>query len=285
MTDAASNVSHSRLQAAIRKRRSTWEEEAGAATQPVDKALECFSHYTVPTLSHLLAMTIHAQPSFPISGTTLLVIDDLNMIIDIDYPRVFYTASQQSESQKWQASRRYAVLGSLVSALNKLAVLHGLAVVVTTGCSSRMRSDSGLGSALVPGISGAEWDGGTYNKLVIFRDFSSRFIGVQKCQGRSLVSREEIGETGRLLAFDINQNGGLSQPPALLNTRQGNPVRMFIKKSPIKARKRTFDEVADSEGEDADEFGWDGDEEALAGEAGGAETDEPPLPSALPTAT
>jgi hypothetical protein len=221
---------------------------------------------TPPTLSHLLALILQPRPDFLRTGTSLLIIEGVNALIDLDYPRFPIMSSNKTEQQKWQSGRRYAVLGSLISALNKLAVLNNLAVVVTTGCASRMRSDSGLGSALVPGVGGTEWDSGIWTRLVVFRDFSVPLIGLQKCQGRSLISREEVGETGSVIGFEVDTDG-------LLRERQrerGNIVQEVAKavRSPVKPRKRTFDEVADSEGEDEDEYGWaDTDDDALAAEA------------------
>ena len=200
------------------------------------------------------------------SGTGLLVVDDLNVLMDLDYPRYQFAVSSKTEQQKWQASRRYAVLSSLVSGLNKLAVIKGLAVVVITGCSTRMRPDTGLGAALVPGIGGVEWDGGVWNRLVVFRDFSGRFVGVQKCQGRSLISREEVGEIGRVVGSEVADDGTLRERQAS-RLADGAVAQVKPRASPVKPRKRVFDEVADSESEDVDEYGWaETDEDAIAAE-------------------
>lgn len=127
-----------------------------------------------------------------------------------------------------------------------------------------MRADSGLGVALVPGIGGAEWDGGVWNRLAVFRDFCGRFVGVQKCQGRILISREEVGEAGKLVCFDINPDGILSERQVdkpMDGAVVGGPKQ---RRSPVKPPKRAFDEIADSEEEDVDEYGWiDAHEHAL----------------------
>ncbi|KAK5117912.1 hypothetical protein LTR85_008686 [Meristemomyces frigidus] len=236
-------------------------------TQPL---LNAFHHTTAPTLSHLLALTLHPRPNFPPEGTSLLVIDGLNTLIDLNYPRFPFAGLSKTEQQKWQTGRRYAVLGSLISALNKLAVLNNIAVLVTTGCASRMRSDSGLGSALAPGVGGGEWDAGVWTRLVVFRDFGGRLIGLQKCQGRSLISREEVGEVGRVVGVEISEHGTLRERMAKKGIEQALPLTA---RSPAKPRKRTYDEVADSDGEDADEYGWaERDEDALA--TGGLEDQE-----------
>lgn len=235
-----------------------------------EAAQKRFHHYTLATLSHLLALLLHPPPKFLPPDAIVLIIDGLNQLIDIDYPRYQIANTNKSEAQKWQAGRRYALLGSLISALNKIATINNVAVVVSTGCSTRMRHDSGLSAALVPGLGGVEWDGGVWTRLVVFRDFGTRFVGVQKCHGRSVVPREEVGEPGHVIGFHIDReakvvdhaNGGISADVSL--PPQPLPQR---RPSPEKARKRTIDEVADSEGEDVDEYGWaEIDEDAFVGQ-------------------
>lgn len=211
-------------------------------------------------------MTIHTPQRLISEKTSLLVIDDLHILFDLDYPRQQFTSATKTEQQKWQAGRRYAILGSLVSALNKLAVLNNLAVVVTTGCSNRMRPDSGLGSALVPGVGGAEWEAGVWNRLVVFRDFGGRFVGIQKSQGKSHISREEVGETGRLIGFDITSNGAVQERQAAKTADGATAALAKARISPVKPRKRAFDEIADSDGEDVDEYGWAEADDAIAAE-------------------
>jgi len=231
----------------------------------------------VPTLSHLLALVLYSQSDFPRSGTTLMIIRDINTLIDLDYPRILFASSGKTPQQKWQAGRRWTILGTLVAGLNKIAVLNTLAIAVTTGCASRTRMDSGLGSALVPGLGGAEWDAGIWNKVVVFRDFGCRFVGVQKCQSRSLISREEIGEPGKVVGFEITHDGVVKQQgPAGGSVLE--EARRRVSRSPAKLRKRAFDEVADSEGEEADEYGWaETDEDAFTADAAGEEAPEQPL--------
>ena len=202
-----------------------------------------------------------------------MIIRGLHPLVDLDYPRFTIKNSNKTEQQKWQTGRRYAVLRSLVAALTKMAVINNLAVVVVNGCVSRQRFDSGLGAALVPGIGGAEWDAGIWSRMVVFRDFGGRFVGVQKCQGRSLISREEVGEVGRIVGFEIAEDGSLRErlSNAQSGPGSGQPVPKAVR-SPVKPRKRAYDEIANSDGEDADEYGWvEIDEDTLAAEGVGEE--------------
>ena len=226
-----------------------------------------FNRVSVSTLSHLLALTVHTPQGLINERTSLLVIDDLHILLDLDYPRQQISNAAKTEQQKWQASRRYAILGSLVSSLNKLAVLNNLAIIATTGCSTRMRPDNGLGSALVPGIGGAEWDAGIWNRLVLFRDFGGRFVGVQKSQGKSHISREEIGETGRIIGFDVASTGAIQERQIGRSADVATAAFAKTRISPVMPRKRAFGEIADSDGEDVDEYGWaEADDDAIAAE-------------------
>jgi hypothetical protein len=207
-----------------------------------------------------VTLVLHPPPSFPPAKTKLLVIDSLNLIVDQDYPRLPYLSSTRTESQKWKASRRYAVLGSLISGLTKLAALHGMAVIVTTGCSPRSRTDSGKGAAIAPGIGGAEWETGVWNRVVLFRDFAGRFIGVQKLQGKNLQPMDPVGHTGIVTRFEVLDGGQLRHP---LGDEQGtNDVHSKkpaapSSSSPVKnGLKRPYDEVADSDDDEIDEYGW-----------------------------
>jgi hypothetical protein len=213
-------------------------------------------------------LTVHTPDGLINEQTSLIVIDDLHILLDLDCPRQQISNASKTEPQKWQASRRYAILGSLVSSLNKLAVLNNLSIIATTGCSTRMRPDSGLGPALAPGVGGAEWEAGIWNRLVLFGDFGGRFVGVQKSQGRSHISREEVGETGRIIGFDVNPIGALEERQAGRSADIARAAFAKARISPVKSRKRAFDEIADSDGEDVDEYGWAeaDDDDAIAAE-------------------
>ncbi|KAF7192662.1 DNA repair protein rhp55 [Pseudocercospora fuligena] len=235
---------------------------------------DCFHYLSVATLSHLLALILHPPPSFPPDGTTLLVVDDLNSLVDLDYPRLPFNNGNRTEQQKWQAGRRYAILGSLIKALNKLATLHNLAVIVTTGCSSRMRTDEGLMAAIGPGIGGAEWENGIWSRTVVFRDFNGRFAGVQKCQGRNLMPLDPVGDVRNPIGYEISEHGLVKERHVEVNLISSSPLTSGAQQKTTgvhaakAVRKRAYEEIADSEDEDLDEYGWaDNDEEVLAAES------------------
>lgn len=218
-------------------------------------------HWTaLPTLTHLLALLLHSADDFPPAGTQLLVIDDLDTLVDLDYPRQTAIASfAKSDAQRWRAGRRHATLGCIVSALNKLAAFNDIAVLVTTGCATRRRSDMGLGAVLLPGVGGAEWDAAVYARLAVFRDFNGRFAGLQKLRG---TNHTGDGGLGKIARFAVSAEG-------LPEDFQTEPLQSSLPVSkagvsPVKPRKRTYDEIADSDAEDNDEYGWaDVDEEQI----------------------
>ena len=199
---------------------------SGVEDQDADGTTNLKSYFA-PTVAHLLALVLHAPPSFPPQNTVLMVVDGLHAIFDIAYPRGRpNTYGSKSDPAKWAAGRRYSVLGSTIAALKKLAALHDMAVLVITGCATRVRAGSGLGAVLVPGLGGAEWESGIANRLVMLRDLapaaarlskssrgsttvaSARLIGLQKVHGRFF---GEDGEIGQLIAFKIEKVRSLNK--------------------------------------------------------------------------
>ncbi|USW54045.1 Putative DNA recombination and repair protein Rad51 [Septoria linicola] len=234
-----------------------------------------FHHLSVATFSHLLALVVRPPASFPPSGTTLMVVDGVHALLNLDYPRMPYASGNKTEQQKWQAGRRYAILGTLVTALSRLAMLHGMAVIVTTGCGIKMRADDGLAAAIGPGVGGAEWEAGIWSRIVVFRDFVGRFAGVQKCQGRNLMPLDPTSDVRNAIGFEITKGGLLQPKHTTVDLTSSSPVLVVARQpkkssSPIKpARKRFYEEIADSD-EDADEYGWaEADESAIVAESEG----------------
>lgn len=286
-TDTTSALVHSRFADVL---------YATAASDDISKHLDDYHHYTAPTLAHLLALILHPPKGFPPANTSLLVIDDLHTLFNISYPRYYSsTAGNKSESAKWAAGRRYSVQGTVMTALKKLAGLYDMAVLVTTGCATRVRAGSGLGAVLVPGVSGTEWDSGVSARLVLFRDLaprqtasasqngsardsvrSARYIGFQQ-----IGALAEDGDVGQVVSFKIgkvrcnisthssyayvmSQNGieETLQPQA--TTDRGVVQLPRPIPSPVKTRKRKVEEIADSDEEISSEYGWLDEDEVVA---------------------
>lgn len=231
---------------------------------------EKFQYLSISTFSHLLALVLHPPTSFPPAGTNLLVIDGLEALVNLDYPRVPFGNGTKSEQQKWQGNRRYAILGTLVTALGRLASVRDVAVVVTSGCLSKMRSQDGLPAAIGPGIGGVEWETGIWSRIIVFRDFAGRFAGVQKCQGRNSMPLDPTSDVRNAIGFEIAEHGTIKERQITVDLVSSSPTAPSQTKvsSPAKpARKRFYEEIADSD-DDEDEFGWaEGDDVTLAPES------------------
>lgn len=221
-----------------------------------DDALVRFHHTAPPTLTHLLALLLHPPEPFPPAKCRFMVVSNLQTAVEAAHPRhATFPANTKADTQKWAAGRRYAILGSIVSALNKLAATHDIAVLVTTGCATRMRSEYGGPLGLVPGVGGGEWEAGIWTRAAVFQDFGGRYLGVQKLRGGSTTT--SYGDFGRLAAFAVSERGLAKAAP---KQRDGDPNSSPTKAaSPLKSipsKKRVFDEIADSDDEEGiDEYG------------------------------
>jgi hypothetical protein len=239
--------------------------------------LSSFHRTTKHTLPHLLTLLLHPPANFPPAGTRLLVLTNLHTLLETSNPRnTSFSPATKPEIQKWAASRRYALLGSITSSLNRLAVSHGAAVLVTTGCATRMRSEFGAPGAplgLVPGIGGNEWESGIWARAAVLRDFDGRFVGVSKARGAAVAA----GATGLgiVVSFVIGEGGvAIADIRRQQEHAANDDARKAATLSPVRGRKRALEEIADSDDdEEADEYGgWAGlEEEALTGVDGGGD--------------
>lgn len=109
------------------------------------------------------------------------------------------------------SARRLQVLQHIISALQKLAATHNLAIVVLTQCASKMQAERG--ASLVPAINASVWDQGIPTRLVLYRDWvmhkgkpaSLHFAGIQKVNGKN-----DNASFGDIVAFKIQHVSVLS---------------------------------------------------------------------------
>lgn len=220
------------------------------------EALSRFYHVAPPTLTHLLALLLHPTVAFPPERCRLMAISNLQTAVEAAHPRhATFPANTKAETQKWAAGRRYAILGSIVSVLNKLAATHDIAVLVTTGCATRMRSDYGGPLGLVPGVGGGEWEAGIWTRAAVFQDFGTRLVGVQKLRGSNTPAN--YGDFTRLAAFAVSEKGlAVAAPKETAGGPHSSPMKMAGSKQSALSRKRNFEEIADSDDEEGiDEYG------------------------------
>ena len=203
-----------------------------------------------------------------------MVLTNLHTLLETSNPRnAAFSPATKPDIQKWAASRRYALLGSIVSALNRLAASNGLAVLVTTGCATRMRSEFGAPGAplgLVPGVGGNEWESGIWARAAVLRDFGGRFVGVSKARGVAVAAG--AAGLGSVVSFAIDEGGlAIADSRRQQEYASNEDARKALTLSPVRGRKRALEEIADSDDdEEADEYGgWAGlEEDALAGVTG-----------------
>jgi hypothetical protein len=254
--------------------------------------LSSFHHSVKHTLPHLLTLLLHPPANFPSPGTRLLVLTNLHTLLETSNPRnTTLSPATKPDIQKWAAGRRYALLGSIVSALNRLAASHGLAVLVTTGCATRMRSEFGAPGAplgLVPGVGGSEWETGIWARAAVLRDFGGRFVGVSKARGAAVAAG--AAGLGAVVSFAIGEGGVAIEDVSRQQEQIGSDeARKALTLSPVRGRKRALEEIADSDDdEEADEYGgWAGlEEDALAGVEGDVaesapDNDKPAVPPTI----
>lgn len=246
---------------------SSLTEKSGTGSEQLQSNL---IHLTAPTLPHVLALFLHPMPNFPPPDTALIVLDSLSTAFDT----AFHTRSsskphaQKTDVEKWASNRRFAVQGALAGALNAAAAVRDAAVLVTGQTATQVRSAQG--ALLVPALAGAEWDAGIANRVVLFRDWPPndvvclgqdrerwarlRYAGVLKVNG---VGQGEDGLFATVVPFSVETDGlrELEVP--------GEKMAGGMSASPVRAKKRSFVEIADSDDE-FDDYGWDEEDELAA---------------------
>ncbi|CCC08097.1 hypothetical protein SMACR_09460 [Sordaria macrospora] len=220
----------------------------------VDERLDALTHYTCPSLPHLIALLCRPTPSCVPQNTSLIVVDSLSALVNHAFPR---TPEQKkvvdSKGNKVPSlsTRRLQVLQYIIGALQKLAATRDVAIVVLTQCATKMMQAE-RGATLVPAINASVWEQGISTKLVLYRNlaFSDakvqglRLVGLQKLNGKTSEAPVDT-----ICAFDIEE-GGL----VIVEYDFSEPLPNHLS-TPSTKRKLgdTSLEIADSDDED---YGW-----------------------------
>ncbi|KAK4160747.1 P-loop containing nucleoside triphosphate hydrolase protein [Cladorrhinum sp. PSN259] len=228
-----------------------------------------FTHFTCPSLPHLIALLCRPTAECVPRGVGLVVVDSLSALVNHAFPRMPQDGGGEVKGKGKKgappvAVRRVQVLQYIVSSLQKLAATRDLAVVILTQCATKMQAERG--ATLVPAINATAWEQGMSTRLVLFRDWlvednesrSLHFVGVQKLNGKAV----DRGGVDHVCAFRFKRTGLV--PVEYDDTQQSRNVSL----TPAQKRKLgdTDFEIADSE--DDEDYGWDEDPDAL-----------PPMPS------
>jgi len=282
------------------------EEAVDSTTTVPANPLVNFHHLTTPTLPHLLSLLLHAPPSFPPDGTTLLVIDSLSTLSSTAFPPLespqpatakpatntspsrasqdpppfqstLQTPKQRVEALAWASGRRHAIARDVVSALNRLAAISDVAVLVTGQMGTRIERlpDGGRAKAVLrPSMGWRSWEEGCHARVLLFRDWvrsgtngdaegdgngeGARFAGLVK------LGNVEFATLSRVVGFAVAEEG--LKPLTLPLMRKPSPVTGTAGAETsftTMTSKRKADEVADSESEDS---GSENEDEALGRE-------------------
>ena len=162
-----------------------------------------FHHLHTPTLPHLLALLLHTPPSFPPSGTSVIVVDTVSPLFATAFPKGVDNydsnnpAAKKNEAAQWAAGRRWAVMGDFISKLGRLATIRNLAVVLISQTTTKIKGERV--AVLRPAMSTKSWDEGISTRIVLYRDWlrtssesgqkerikAVRFAAVEKLGGAS----------------------------------------------------------------------------------------------------
>ncbi|KAK0102950.1 hypothetical protein ONS95_000856 [Cadophora gregata] len=246
--------------------------------------LSNFTHFSTPSLAHLLAFLTQPTTLHPPPNTSLIVIDSFSTLIANAFPRsVDSTGTSRKPGAPNPSARKFPILQHLISSLSKLATTRNIAIVVTSQCVTKMRP--GAGAVLVPAVNATAWEQGLGCRVELMRDWGwedeeggmvdgVRLVRVLKAEGVA------VGGT-KLVGFAIRDTGlhSLSLPLIVLptqslpqkhqqsfttntNTPHTAPIQNTL---PQKRKLSATDlEIPDSDAEDDEDYGWaEEDEEEL----------------------
>lgn len=260
-----------------------------STTPPPRTASELASdltHYSTPTLAHLLALLTCPSATNPPSNTSLIVVDSLSTLISNAFPRDANSNATKKPSGTTPAARKPLIIQTLITAFQKLAATRNVAVVLLSQCVTKMRI--GAGAVLVPAINTTSWEQALGTRVALFRDWGwddedcnpitdVRLAQIVKAEGVVVPDSRP-----RLIGFTITEAGlgPLDLParpvqlfPPSTNTNKGShapscpPLDPSAVVSNIPQKRKISNlEIPDSEDED---YGW-------------AEEDEEELPPPAP---
>jgi hypothetical protein len=225
----------------------------------------------------------HSRPEFPPKDTALLVVEDVSVLFPPTAPKA------GPKGQSTPKTGNTALHSTLLSALNKIAASHNVAVLLSSYVSTRMRQDAG--ALLVAAQGSKDWDDQLSSRIIVFRDFPPhvtskqsnkrssdhakplerlRYAGIIKAQGKSTIENDIFHD---IVPFSISDVGSLPHDHFWRKTKAkwkqykdgiivhvsllSIPDTALAIQSPTRPGKRRLDELPDSEEE------WDDDLEGF----------------------
>ncbi|KAL2061786.1 hypothetical protein VTL71DRAFT_7164 [Oculimacula yallundae] len=243
--------------------------------------LSNLTHFSAPSLAHLLALLTHPTPSNPPPSTSLIVIDSFSTLISNAFPRSTDANTPKNPGAPNPSARKFPILQHLISSLSKLATTRNIAIVITTQCVTKMRP--GAGAVLVPAINNTAWEQGLGCRVELMRDWGWEDENGDLVEGVRLarvVKAEGVAVGGGrgLVGFGVDEKGlyPLTLPTTLTtNTTQPTPQNQHQAPTTTNTttslpQKRKLPptslepEIPDSDAEDDEDYGWaEEDEEEL----------------------
>lgn len=182
-----------------------------------------FHYLQVTSLPKLLALLLHSTADFPPAGTSLVVIDDLSSLILSSLPRASGSAlksgvantpsaARDSAQSKRALARRFQVLSSLASGLQKFAVAKNVAVLVTSKVTVNLKA--GQRALLRPALTSQQWDSYLSTRIALYRGFwPSEALGTQNSTDDERIDPTEFEKRSLRFAKVVRIGGKLVSAP------------------------------------------------------------------------
>ncbi|PVH86045.1 P-loop containing nucleoside triphosphate hydrolase protein [Cadophora sp. DSE1049] len=195
--DASHPISGSRLTQVLTSHQSAIPNSTLSNPATLSSLLSNLTHFSTPSLAHLLALLTHPTTSNPPPNTSLIVIDSFSTLTTNAFPRStdsngtprkpgapnpsarkfpilqHLVLSRSKFTNKIPApnpsARKFPILQHLISSLSKLATTRNIAIVVTSQCVTKMRP--GAGAVLVPAVNATAWEQGLGCRVELMRDW------------------------------------------------------------------------------------------------------------------
>lgn len=215
-----------------------------------DDLQEKFTYFNIHTLPHLLVLFLHPTPRFPPPDTALLIIDNVSAPFATAFPRYTPPPSAPSDNAnanantntgsrgggssgslelvrksklQWAANRKWVVAGDLAAAMNKMAALRNVAVVVVNQVATSLKGVKR--AVLKPALAGAAWEVAVGNRIVLWRDFAP-YGGGEKGEGTGSIARSlRFAQAVKVGGRVRSDEGGDAVPFSIVRVRKRSYVK------------------------------------------------------------
>ncbi|KAI0994760.1 hypothetical protein K3495_g13422 [Podosphaera aphanis] len=240
----------------------------GSPDPSLPSMLSRYTHFSTPTLAHLIALLSHFTTHRPPTDTSLIVIDSLSTLTTAAFPREIDLLSTESRPIPNSYSRKFPILQFLISSLQKIAATRNIAVFITLQCVTKISLE--CGAVLVPAINTAIWEQGIRCRLILFRDWGWRVK--RDCLGSDVRVAKVIKAEGfpipeelkRLVWFTITETGIVAQkipdhplPAEVSPSSTSNTIfSLPLKRKFLSSNIESLDSVEEDES-----YGWSEEDE------------------------